>query len=189
MVYLYLKGINAKKRWIMSNIAFEFNRTKAIETILYLANRISGSNRYSVCKLLYYTDKTCLEKYGRFIFGESYTAMEEGATPSSAYDLLKEIAQEPIDQLRVEGNDIIPLRDADLDYLSESDIECLDQIIAIYGKMPGWKRGVDAHDFAWGKAWDGRGTKRSAVMPVKSIAESLVDSKDLIGYLTNRGAE
>lgn len=173
----------------MSSIAFEFDCTKAIETILYLAKRISDSNLYSICKLLYYADKTSLEKYGRFIFGESYAAMQEGATPSNAYDLLKEIAQEPIDQLKVEGNNVIPLRDANLDYLSESDIECLDQIIAIYGEMPSWKRGVDAHDVAWNKAWAERGTKRSVPMPVESIAESLADSKDLIDYLTNQDVE
>ena len=170
-------------------VAFDFDRAKAIEAILYLANRISDSDRYSICKLLYYTDKTCLEKYGRFIFGESYTAMKEGSTPSNAYDLLKEIARKPIAQLEVEGNNVIPLRDANLDYFSESDIECLGQIISVYGKMPSWKRGEDAHDVAWRKAWRGRGTKRSAGMSIKSIAESLNDSKDLIDYLANRGAD
>lgn len=170
----------------MANIDFEFNRTKAIETVLYLAPQISDSHIYDICKLLYYADKTCLEKYGRFIFGESYAAMKRGATPSNAYDLLKEIARKPTDQLCVEDNNVIPLRDANLDYLSESDIECLDQVITIYGKMPSCRRGGDAHDVAWDKAWRGRGTKRRAWMPVQSIAESLADSEDLIGYLTNR---
>lgn len=189
MVYSYLKDKNDKKRCDMPNITFEFDCTKAIETILYLANRISDCNLYSICKLLYYTDKTSLEKYGRFLFGESYVAMNEGATPSNAYDLLKEIARKPIAQLKMEGNNVIPLRDANLDYLSDLDIECLDQIINIYGAMPSWKRGEDAHDVAWNKAWRKRGTKRSVMMPVKSIAESLADSEDLIGYLTNQDAE
>lgn len=186
MLYSYLRGEHLRH---MVNTDFEFNQTKAIETILYLAPQISDSDIYGVCKLLYYADKTSLEKYGRFIFGESYTAMDGGATPSNAYDLLKEIAQKPTSQLSVDGNNVIPLRDANLDYLSESDIECLDQVIAIYGKMPKWKRGEDAHDVAWGKAWRGRGTKRSAWIPVQSIAESLDDSGDLIGYLKNSGAD
>lgn len=170
-------------------VAFDFDRAKAIEAITYLANRISDSDLYSICRLLYYADKTSLEKYGRFIFGESYTAMKEGATPSNAYDLLKEIAQRPIDQLKVEGNTVIPLCEANLDYLSESDTECLDQIITLYGKMPGWKRGEDGHDVAWSKAWAGRGTRRSVGMSIESIAESLNDSEDLIDYLTNRGVD
>ncbi len=171
-----------------SKIAFEFDESKAIETILYLANRISDPCRYNMCKMLYLTDKACLEKYGRFIFGESYSAMKEGAIPSKSYDLLKQIAEEPTEELIVESNTIIPLRDADLDYLSESDIECLDQTIAIYDKNPRKMR-RDAHDDAWEKAWDNRGGKRSADISVRSIVKILANSKDLIDYLTDRSAK
>jgi len=60
----------------MAGITFQFNRIKAIEAILYLANKVSDSDIYGICKLLYLVDKTCLEKYGRFIFGETYCAMK-----------------------------------------------------------------------------------------------------------------
>ena len=171
-----------------SKIAFEFNESKAIETILYLANRISRSYKYNICKMLYLADKTCLEKYGRFIFGESYSAMKEGATPSKSYDLLKEIAEECSEELMLEGNAVIPLRDANLDYLSESDIECLDHTIIIYDKSP-LKMRRDAHDDAYKKARDNRGEKGSADISVRSIARTLADSEDLIDYLTNRSVE
>ena len=171
-----------------SKIAFDFNESKAIETILYLANRISRSYKYNICKMLYLADKTSLEKYGRFIFGESYSAMKEGATPSNSYDLLKEIAEKDTDDLCVEGNAVVALRDANLDYLSESDIDCLDQTIAIYDKNPR-KMIRDAHDDAWEKAWESKGEKRSADISVKSIAKTLANSRDLIDYLTNRSAE
>jgi hypothetical protein len=171
-----------------SKIAFDFDQSKAIETILYLAKRISRSYKYKICKMLYLADKTSLEKYGRFIFGESYSAMEQGATPSKSYDLLKQIAEARSDDLRVAGNAVVALRDANLDYLSESDIECLDQTIAMYDKNP-QKMYCDAHDAAWEKAWETRGRKRSADIPVKSIAKTLPNSKDLIHYLTNRTVE
>lgn len=138
--------------------------------------------------MLYLADKTSLEKYGRFIFGESYSAMKEGATPSKSYDLLKEIAEKDTDDLCVEGNAIVALRDANLDYLSESDIECLDQTIAIYDNNPR-KMIRDAHDDAWEKAWESKGEKRSADISVKSIAETLANSRNLIDYLTNRSVE
>jgi len=171
-----------------SKIAFDFNESKAIETILYLANRISRSYKYNICKMLYLADKTSLEKYGRFIFGESYSAMKEGATPSNSYDLLKEIAEKDTDDLCVEGNAVVALRDANLDYLSESDIECLDRTIAIYDNNPR-KMIRDAHDDAWEKAWESKGEKRSADISVKSIAKTLANSRDLIDYLTNRSVE
>jgi hypothetical protein len=172
-----------------SEIAFDFDETKAIETILYLARRISRSGKYRICKMLYLADKASLEKYGRFIFGESYSAMKEGATPSRAYDLLKEFAEGCTDHIRVQGNAVIALRDADLGYLSESDIECLDQTIAVYDKNP-QKMYDDAHDKAWEKAWESRkGGKRSASIPVKSIAHTLSNYRGLVDYLTNRSAE
>lgn len=173
----------------MTNITFQFNQTKAIEAILYLAQRVSDSDTYGICKLLYLVDKTSLEKYGRFIFGESYSAMEQGATPSNTYDLFKKVARTPINGLKVEGNQVIALRNPDLDYLSESDIECLDQIISVYGKVPNWLRARDAHDDAWRESWHKRGRKRSVKMPIESIIELLTDSVDLADYLSNHGTD
>lgn len=171
-----------------SKIAFDFNEPKALETILYLAKRVSHADRYKICKMLYLADKASLEKYGRFIFGESYSAMKQGATPSKSYDLLKQIARECTDDLCVEGNAIVARRDANLDYLSESDIECLAQTITTYDHDPR-RMHRDAHDDAWGEAWESRGEKLSADMSVRSIARTLANSHDLIDYLTNRGVE
>jgi len=167
----------------MSSITFMFNRSKAIETILYLANKISNPDKYGICKLLYLADKLSLSNYGRFIFGESYVAMEEGATPSKSYDLLKDAAVKAIGGLKVEGNKVIALRESNLDSLSESDIECLNQIIEKYGCHPK-SGGRDAHDAAWQRSWNKRGLKRSVKIPVESIAELFPDSDDLISYLS-----
>jgi uncharacterized phage-associated protein len=168
----------------MSSIIFEFDQTKAIEAILYLAKKLSNPEKYNICKLLYLADKVSLSNYGRFIFGESYVAMREGATPSNAYDLLKKAAYKPINGIKVEKNKIIALRDSNLDCLSDSDIKCLDQIIDKYGEHP--LRGRDdAHDIAYKKSWDKRGTKRSNGIPVESIAELFPDSADLISYISN----
>ncbi len=173
----------------MANITFRFNQTKAVEVILYLVPKVSDSDIYGICKLLYLVDKTSLEKYGRFIFGESYFAMKEGPTPSNVYDLLKQATEASVYGLKVEGNQVIPLRNPDLDYLSESDIECLDQIISVYGKVPNWLRARDVHDDAWQKSWHGRGHKRSVKMSIESIVESLTDSVDLADYLSNHGTD
>ena len=169
----------------MSGITFQFDRRKAIETILYLVKRVSDADIYGICKLLYFVDKTSLEKYGRFIFGETYVAMEQGSTPSNAYDLMKEIIQTPASDLRIDGNQIIALRDAQTDYFSESDLECLDQIIDVWGKSPNWSRRVAAHDQAWEQAWYERGTKGSKRIPVESIAKLLDDSDNLLSYISN----
>jgi uncharacterized phage-associated protein len=169
----------------MTNITFQFNREKAIETILYLSSRISDSDIYGICKLLYLADKTHLEKYGRFIFGETYCAMKNGATPSNVYDLFKEASEKPLAELEINGHQVIALRDANLDCLSDSDIECLDQVISVWGNVPNWQRKNAAHDDAWGKAWEQRGNKGSVTISVESIAELFDEFDDLIDYLSN----
>lgn len=174
----------------MTNITFQFDKKKAVEAILYLTPRVSKPDVYDICKLLYIADKTSLEKYGRFVFGESYFALPEGATPSNAYDLLKRAWDRPIDGIRVlkEGK-VISLREPDLDYLSESDIECLDQTIGIFGGASIDARKKEAHDAAYDKAWATRGKKGSVKIPIESIAELFANADDLIDYLSNHGSD
>ncbi len=169
----------------MTRIQFTFNQDKAIETLIYLAKRVDNPHYEDVLKLAYLADKTHLEKYGRFIFGDTYAAMERGPVPSHLYDLVK-YAQESggydftIDNYRVKSE-----RDADVNALSESDTECLDQIISIYGKLPSWKRRQDSHDAAFDAAWKKRGNRKSVPIPVESIAAMLDNSDILIDYLLN----
>lgn len=169
----------------MENITFVFDQVKALETIIYLTQRISNSSVYGICKLLYLSDKVSLGRYGRFIFGESYCAMEGGGTPSNAYDLLKSLSCIPHNDLRVVNNKVTALRDANLDYFSKSDLECLDEIIQMYGKASNETRRKAAHDGAWQKAWNKRGNKGSIPIPVTDIAKQFPDSEDLISYLCN----
>jgi len=172
----------------VSNISFKFNQEKATEVILYLVSKLPVHNVYGICKMLYLADKASLEKYGRFLFGDSYVAMKEGGTPSNTYNLLKRLRESPASDLRVDGNNVIALRPADLDYLSKSDIECLDQTIGKYGNPTNWTDRKEAcHDSAWQKAWDRKGIHRSNAIPVESIAEMFEESDDLIDYLMNSG--
>jgi len=166
----------------MNNIKFKFQQPKAIEAILYLANKMpaSESDIYSICKRLYSADKFSLEKYGRFISGETYYAMENGATPSCSYDLLKEASQSPVEGISVKVNQVIATRKPDLDYLSESDMECLEQAANLEREYSVQQ----AHDDAYQKSWKRRGSGKRALMPVESIAESFENSDDLIAYLS-----
>jgi hypothetical protein len=175
------------ERWVdMAFIAFKFSQRKATEAILYLANRLPVPNVYRICKMLYLADKSSLNKYGRFIFGETYVAMKGGGTPSNVYDLLKQLRITPSDALAVKDNTVIVSRYADLDYLSSSDIECLDQVITRYAKD--WTGMKDAaHDNAWEKAWATKGTKKSSHISIESIARMFRDSNDLVDYLSNSG--
>jgi uncharacterized phage-associated protein len=165
-------------------IIFTFNRDKAIEAILYIANQIADPTFHSISKLLYFADKTSLETYGRFVTGDTYYAMKFGPVPSNAYDLLKHAPQDGSLGFRVdECKNVTPLRPSKRDELSESDIETLDGVIDLYGRMPFWQKTENSHDDAWQTAWEHRGDKGSAPMSVESIAKLLKDGDRLIRHL------
>lgn len=187
IVYKVLQLIK-RRWWNITSITFQFNQKKAIESILYLSSKVSNPDIYDICKLLYIVDKASLEKYGRFIFGETYSAMRSGTTPSKAYDLLKAARDKSIDGIRVDVNRVIPERDSDLDYLSESDIECLDQVISVFGEASYDIRAKEAHDSAYDMAWNKRGRGGSVPIPIESIAGLFANADDLIDYLSNRNA-
>ncbi|MFC2065619.1 Panacea domain-containing protein [Chloroflexota bacterium] len=172
----------------MSSIAFRFNPEKSVETILYLASKVSKPDLYDICKLLYIVDKASLESYGRFVFGDTYYAFEQGATPSNAYDLLKRARNRSQNGVRVIDNKVIAEREPRLELFSKSDIECLDDVIREFGDAPFYVRADAAHDAAYYKAWNNR-TKDSEIMPIESVAELFADADDLIDFLSNRNAD
>jgi len=168
----------------MSNVVYD--KPKAIETILYLANRIFNPSKLKICKMIYHADKLSLAEYGRLIFGETYVAMEHGPVPSGAYNLINQGIQYP-DAIKVSGKKITALRAANLDYLSESDQECLDRTIQQYGSAEN-EMYDDAHDAAWKEAWGNKvGSSQIAPMPLHSIVNTLPCSADLLDYLTECG--
>ncbi len=169
------------------NDFFEFNREKAIEAIIYLASKSSNPTFHSINKLLYFADKTSLEQFGRFICGETYVAMPKGPVPSNVYAIMKAAESSEQDGFVVENNHHVkPLREADLDKLSDSDIECLDKILDLYGNAPYWVKDQASHDAAYWEAWNKRGDKNSIPMSVESIAHLLEDSEELIDYLHSK---
>lgn len=170
----------------MDGLRFEFDRDKSIEAVLYIANKIDKPDFHSITHILYFADKTSLEEHGRFICGDEYFAMVHGTVPTHTYDLLKSGAPPDEVGFRVEGYNVEPLREADTDVLSDSDIECMRQAIDMYGDVPFWKRKQDSHDEAYEEAWANRGNTLSVPIPLESTASMLENSEQLIEFLANR---
>jgi hypothetical protein len=76
------------------------------------------------------------------------------------YDIVKDVRNNRRKQItpkarssfKVEGNLIVPLRDADLSFLSKSDIKALDRAIAEVGPQSFTKLKKTSHDNAYDKA-------------------------------------
>jgi len=151
---------------IMKN-PFDFNAKKAIESVLYIIENGTQPTFHHVSKVLYFADKKHLERYGRFICGDSYIAMKNGPVPSGVYDLLKIVRgdlspifyppQEFIDGIHqaidILGRySIIIRRKPDTDMFSDSDIECLNNSIKKYGNLSFSQLTELSHDNAWKSA-------------------------------------
>jgi len=167
---------------------------KALEAIVYVSHKTQ--NLFNIIKTLYFADIFHLENYGVLITGDSYIAMEDGPVPSGAYDLIKLVRGDeftydskiidahPENAIKVikDGNEttVFPLREHNPDYLSESDIECLDKAIKLFAKMNTSKLWDIVHrEEAYKK------TIINKTMPLSEIILSLPNGKDVLEYLNS----
>ncbi len=172
--------------YVSAKIRFKFDPDKAVEIILYIANRVGDPGFHRLSKILYFADRDHLAKYGRFICGDNYVAMKLGPVPSGFYDILKHVRGDDLpcpvphatESFRVEGDKyVVTYKDADLDLLSESERECLDEAIAKYGQMPFGVLTDASHDAAWDSA------DANDFIDVEQIAATLPDSEALLAHL------
>jgi len=165
---------------------FKFDPEKAVEVILYIASRAPVRNIYRVLKLLYFADKAHLEQYGRFICGDSYVAMKSGPVPSGTYDIIRHIRGDGIYSFAEharhafavhENHQISPLRDPDLTFFSESDLECLDLAVKEYGALSGAQLKRLSHDQAC------RAADENDFIDIEQIARMFPGGEKLIKHL------
>ncbi|HOI30882.1 MAG TPA: Panacea domain-containing protein [Melioribacteraceae bacterium] len=139
-------------------------------------------------KVFYFADKLHLSKYGRFMFGETYVAMPKGHVPSTIYDMIKfirgdgskEFDPELKKSIIVDGNKIKAIQPANLDYLSPSEIECLNNAIDEFGKLN--------HSLVFFKSHKDHAYKVTPVnsdIAIDDIVDSLDNKNTIKEYLNN----
>jgi uncharacterized phage-associated protein len=126
--------------------SYRMDFRKATEAIVWLANRDPGIDIYHVAKILYYAEKTHLNRYGRPIIGATYIRMPYGQVPSEVRDLItkNEWMVEPEDierfsaaiEIRKEPYaKLSSLRGPYMGCFSDTDIECLEESFRQYARM------------------------------------------------------
>jgi uncharacterized phage-associated protein len=169
---------------------FEFDKDAALNAVLYIVSKLPDPTFHSVSKVMYFADRYHLERYGRLICGDTYIAMKHGPVPSVIYDLLKavknggsltlnaELVQMFLAALEVKGNFyIVEKAQANLDYLSESDIEALDYSIKQYGSLTFSELTKQSHDDAY------ESTGFNDVIDIETIVRTFEDSELLLEHL------
>lgn len=172
---------------------FEFDIEKAIEAILYIVEKGAKPTFHHISKIFYFADKKHLENYGRLICGDHYVAMKHGPVPSNIYDILKlarensesdyyqhEIIQKVNQAISVIGKCTVQNeRKPNLDYFSESDLECLNYAIENYGQMDFNELTEISHDSSWKKA------NENDIIELEDIIGAFENSDELLEYLND----
>jgi len=168
-----------------TNKSFSFDKQKGIETLLYITYHVS--DLYKSLKILYFADKLHLSRYGRFISGDRYIAMKNGPVPSESYDILKAAKREGVmkyytsefsSDFEVIDNCIKPKREPNVSFLSESDIECLNQSIEENKQLSFGALKDKSHDFAYENT-----ENENDEIPLELIAQSLDNKDEVLEHL------
>ena len=136
----------------------QFDRTKALNALLYVANRVQRKDFHKIFKIIYFADRQHLADWGKPITGDTYIAMEAGPVPSRMYDMLKIVRGDSY-LPDIEGLGkyfavdnwmyVNPLVDADLNKLSRNEQEALDDSISKYSALSYDEIKEKSHDVAW----------------------------------------
>lgn len=166
-------------------IHFRFDPQAAVEAVLYIAYRSQNPTFHHISKLLYFADRLHLERYGRLIFGDTYIAMKDGPVPSGVYDMLKDTKSAGSHRhpqaagvfTIVNDYCVRPNRTPNLEWLSDSDIECIDEAIEQHDHKSYGQLTELSHDDAWHNA------DRTNAISLESIVQSIGNPDDLLGHL------
>lgn len=132
---------------------FNLHKEKAVNSLLFVIGKLDKADTHKTYKILYFADQKHLLKYGRPIVGDTYVKMQYGPVPSFIKDVVNEEIQ-GLEEVVAKYNRyyIKPLKEADLDYLSESDIECLVESIEENKNLSFPALTDKSHDYAYNKA-------------------------------------
>lgn len=165
--------------------------------LLYILKRSEDGKRdiYSLVKAAYYAQQNHLAQYGTPLFEDRICALPFGPVPSNIYNVLKmargdfrELNYHRPDDMHIASDAIAfenekysAKEDPDLDFLSRSDIECLDYGIGKVAGMSFSQIMDDTHGVEWRRAFDSGSSLKE--MDVRNIAKEGNASDDALQYL------
>jgi len=128
----------------MSEVIHNFEITTFVQILKYIISKHPNPKIYNVLKMLYLADKIHLLEYGELMTSDTYKKMEHGPVASICYDILKfvrgtdynRVFDKSIkEEIKRNLNGKLEISTPpDMDYLSETNIECITKAIEQYGK-------------------------------------------------------
>lgn len=172
---------------------FLFNRDVSINAVMYILSALGGMcDMHKICKILYFADQLHLSRYSRSITGDEYIRMQYGPVPSQVDDMFKAVRGDSFFSNTSEADGlkeyfsfynrflIKQKKQPNLDYLSETDIECLDESIALCKD----KNFNELTELSHGLAW--QNTQQDRTISVKDILREAGDSEEYVNYIDQK---
>lgn len=168
---------------------YEWN--KIIEAVLYILTKTGGIDYYHVFKILYFAEREHLRKWGNGITSDDYVALPYGPVPSHLYDAIKKnkwrdqgFYKSLFDAMEFAGEDapnvLIAKKNVDMDWLSKSDVECLDASINENANLTFNQLKSKSHDIAW------HSTPQSSVIDKAMMAKADGATDNEISYIKDQ---
>ncbi len=169
-----------------------FNSKKLSELVLYILCKTGGIDFYHVFKILYFAEMKHLAKWGSGIVPDEFCALKYGPVPSHLYDAIKELerprmmlSEELARVVEFAGEDapnvLLPKREANINFLSKSEIDALDQSIEEHESMTFGQLMKKSHDSAWEEA--NRGLHGTNIISPVSMAKVMNADDSILEYI------
>ena len=171
----------------------QFDKKSLIETMLYILNATKGIDIYHVLKILYFAEQKHLVKWGSRMTADDFRAYEYGPVADQLYHAIrnsrkldKELPEMLQQVAHFAGDDapnvLLAKRGADLDFLSQSERECLDESIKENAGLTFDELKRKSHDSAWQEAYEGN----DDLMSVVSIAKAAGANEAMLEYIEDQ---
>lgn len=157
----------------------EIYQESEIQIALYVLNKFKDSicDQLRLFKIIYFANREHLARYGKPLFRDTFIKMKNGPVPSRLYDITKSNSRSAEHGIEVIGYYLIANKQADLDYISESERETLDNAYNSYWNYNFKELSNISHDFAWNNA------RKNRPMDLYDIAKAGGANSDMIEYI------
>lgn len=144
----------------------KFEQQKIIQVVLYILTQTGGIDFYHLFKIIYFAEQKHLAKWGCRIIKDDLCALDYGPVPTGLYDAIKGenakgtcLADLMKAATKFAGEDapyiLLPKETADMNYLSKSEVDALDEAIKENTTLPFGVLKDKSHDIAWQEARKG----------------------------------
>lgn len=169
-----------------------YDSKKLTELVLFILGKTGGVDFYHAFKILYFAEMKHLAKWGSGIVPDEFCALKYGPVPTQLYDAVKELdrprmtlSKELSEVIQFAGEDapnvLLPKREANLKFLSKSEIEALEQSIEENKSLTFGQLMRKSHDEAWDEA-NRRVNGTNIISPI-SMAKVLHADNAMLEYI------